>query len=540
MNIKRCTLTFCSFFFTLTATAQTVDLSDAEQAWVEQNPTVTYCVDPDWVPFEHINKQGQHVGISADLLQLVASRVGLTLQLVPTATWPESMDAARQGRCQVLSFLNETPERQQWSAFTSPLLTEPNIIITREDHNFVADLSALHGQTVALPKGTSVAEHIASQYPNLKIILTETEDEVMAAVANRQADMAIRSLAVSAYTIRKQGLFMLKIAGRLPGFDNQLRMGVRLDQPMLLSILDKGVSAITPQERERILNQHVVINVPPAIDPRWLAAGGLVLALLLAVAVLWWRLSQRAAEQRFHLLEQRLHMEKRNREVQSRLVAMISHELRTPTAIISSAAQSLGLLLPLRNEETELRLQRIRAAVARIVGITEQFLLKDRVDQGAIQLNWGAVDPVALCANALQLLGEPRIQFHPPAARMVQADGSMLQVVFENLLRNALAYADLGTPIQVDITFRREDWTFSVRNQGECISPDKVLDIFEPYTRANAHPDISGTGLGLYLVRRVALHHQGVVALTCNTERTVEFTLTLPYDAGRGSSAVQA
>jgi ABC-type amino acid transport substrate-binding protein len=77
MNIKRCTLTFCSFFFTLTATAQTVDLSDAEQAWVEQNPTVTYCVDPDWVPFEHINKQGQHVGISADLLQLVASRVGL-------------------------------------------------------------------------------------------------------------------------------------------------------------------------------------------------------------------------------------------------------------------------------------------------------------------------------------------------------------------------------------------------------------------------------------------------------------------------------
>ena len=178
----------------------------------------------------------------------------------------------------------------------------------------------------------------------------------MAAVANRQADMAIRSLAVSAYTIRKQGLFMLKIAGHLPGFDNQLRMGVRLDQPMLLSILDKGVSAITPQERERILNQHVVINVSPAIDPRWLAAGGLVLALLLAVAVLWWRLSQRAAEQRFHLLEQRLHMEKRNREVQSRLVAMISHELRTPTAIISSAAQSLGLLLPLRNEETELRL----------------------------------------------------------------------------------------------------------------------------------------------------------------------------------------
>lgn len=540
MNIKRGILIFCLFLFTLTATAQTVDLSNAEQAWIRQNPTVRYCVDPDWVPFEHINKQGQHEGISADLLQLVANRAGLTLQLLPTATWSESMDAARQGRCQVLSFLNETPERQQWWAFTSPLLTEPNIIITREDHNFVADLGALQGQTVALPKGTSVAEHIARQYPNLKIILTETEDEVMAAVANRKADMAIRSLAIAAYTIRKQGLFMLKIAGRLPNFDNQLRMGVRLDQPMLLSILDKGANSITPQERERILNHHLVISVPPAIDTRWLWAGGVVLTLLLLLAALWWRLTQRAAEQRFHLLEQRLHMEKRNREVQHRLVAMISHELRTPTAIISSAAQSLALLLPQRNEETEVRLQRIRTAVARIVGITDQFLLKDRVDQGTIQLNLGTVDPVALCTNALQLLGEPRIQFHPPTARMVQADGSMLQVVFENMLRNALAYATPDTPIQVDITFKQTDWTFTVRNQGECISPEKVLDIFEPYTRANAHPAISGTGLGLYLVRRVALHHQGVVALTRNTERTVEFTLTLPYDAGRGSSAVQA
>lgn len=521
--------------------AQRVPLTEAEQAWLQQNPTATLCVDPDWMPFERVNAQGQFEGIAADLVQLVASRAGVTLQLVPTANWPESLAATRAGQCQVLAFLNPTPERNEWLHVTAPLLSEPNVIITHETHRFVTDLDALDNEIVALPKGTSVAEHLANHYPRLRVLLTDTEEQAMAAVANRQAHMTIRSLNVAAYTIRKDGLFMLKLAGTVPNLDNRLGMGVRHDQPHLYAILDKAARTLTPQERERIVNQHVVINVRAVPDMRWVLAGGAIVLLLAVVGALWWRLSQRAAEQRFHLMEQRLHMEKRHREIQSRLVAMLSHELRTPVSVIAGAARSLELLLPQRSPDAQLRLDRIHTAVNRIVGLSEQFLVKDRVDQGAIQLRWSRVNPATLCTNAISLLNNPRLQFTPTDAPChIWADAAMLQVAIENLLRNALKYSTADTPVDITIGYEPTDWTFAVRNTGACIAPDMVHTIFEPYTRGADHPDASGAGIGLYLVRRVAALHDGTVSLSLNEHHTVEFTLRLPHTPSGASSAVQA
>ena len=63
------------------------------------------CVDPDWAPFERINAQGQHEGIAADLVQLVARRVGLQIELLPVKDWDESLVVSQSKRCQVMSFL---------------------------------------------------------------------------------------------------------------------------------------------------------------------------------------------------------------------------------------------------------------------------------------------------------------------------------------------------------------------------------------------------------------------------------------------------
>ena len=88
-----------------------IELTPAEQAYIAQATTIKMCVDPDWVPFERINPQGQHEGIAADLVQLVAQRVGLTIELLPVKNWEESLAASMTKRCQVMSFLNQTPAR---------------------------------------------------------------------------------------------------------------------------------------------------------------------------------------------------------------------------------------------------------------------------------------------------------------------------------------------------------------------------------------------------------------------------------------------
>lgn len=264
-----------------------IDFTPDEKAYIEQVGAIKMCVDPDWAPFERINKQGLHEGIAADLVQTVAKRVGLRIELYPVKDWDESLAASKNKRCQIMSFLNQTPARDAWLSFTAPIFFDPNVIITREEHGFVTDVQGLQNETVALPRGTMVEERVRRDFPNLKVVLTGSEPEAMVLVSERKADLTIRSLIVAANAIKKEGLFNLKISGQIPEYTNQLRIGVLKDEPLLRSILDKGVQTVTPQEREAISNRHVPINVQQGMDYRlaWQILGGAGVALLLAI--LW-------------------------------------------------------------------------------------------------------------------------------------------------------------------------------------------------------------------------------------------------------------
>lgn len=261
-----------------------VVLTQAERAYLKEHNKVTLCVDPDWVPYERIDASGNHVGIAADLLALVEARTGVEFQLVPTRDWNESLEYSKAGKCQALSFLNQSVERSEWLIFTSPLFSDPNVFITREEHPFISDPATLENESIVFPEGTAMEGLIRERYPNLEIMLAKSEDESLDMVSSRRSSMTMRSLIVAAYTIRKNGLFNLKIAGQLPLYMNHLRIGVRKSEGVLRNILDKGVQSITPQEKGRVVNQHVAINVQTMLDTRWLLAGG---GLAATVAALW-------------------------------------------------------------------------------------------------------------------------------------------------------------------------------------------------------------------------------------------------------------
>ena len=264
------------------ASETSIDFTPQEKAYIAKTGAIKMCVDPDWAPFESINKAGQHEGIAADLVKLVAQRVGLRIDLHPVKDWDESLAASKAKICQIMSFLNQTPDRDAWLIFTSTIFFDPNVIITREEHGFIADAKGLQGESIALPRGTMVEERVRRDFQNLSVVLTASEPEAMTLVSERKADLTIRSLIVAANAIKKEGLFNLKIAGQIPEYTNQLRIGVLKDETVLRSILDKGVQTITPQEREAIANKHVSISIQQGID--WTRI--YILLALLAIAAL--------------------------------------------------------------------------------------------------------------------------------------------------------------------------------------------------------------------------------------------------------------
>ena len=243
-----------------------VELSAEEKEYLKALGTIKACVDPDWAPFEVFNQKGDYEGIGADLLALVAQKLSINIEVLPTKDWDESIALSKEGRCQITSFLNQTPARSKWLLFTEPHFSDVNVFITREEHPFIANPADLVDKTIVFPKGTAMEELIRKDYPNLKIINTDTEMEAFKMVSDKKADMAMRSLIVAAYTIKKEGFFNLKISGQLPNYTNQLRIGIIKSEPMLRDILNKGVMSISNKDREMIVNQHVVIKAQTVID----------------------------------------------------------------------------------------------------------------------------------------------------------------------------------------------------------------------------------------------------------------------------------
>ena len=100
-------ITFIIFYINLFALD--IVFTEEEKTYLENKKVITMCVDPDWVPFEKINKNGKHEGIATDLINLISKRLNIQITLIPRKTWEETLEYSKSKKCDILSFINETP-----------------------------------------------------------------------------------------------------------------------------------------------------------------------------------------------------------------------------------------------------------------------------------------------------------------------------------------------------------------------------------------------------------------------------------------------
>ncbi|MBF0392452.1 MAG: transporter substrate-binding domain-containing protein [Alphaproteobacteria bacterium] len=481
-----------------------------------------YCVDPDWPPYEIINPKGEHEGIAADLLKMVAKRAGIQLELVPTRDWEDSLAAARGGRCQALSFLNSSPARQEWLSFTEPLLADPNVIVTREDHPYVADLAAEGAKTMVLPAGTSVEERVRRDFPRIAITVVESEAEAFAMVSAGKADMTLRSMSVAVFTIKKDGMFNLKVSGQVPGYENRLRVGLRKDAAEFVPALDRAIAGLTSDERRETLNRHVSITIKPPLD--WRVVGAIATGVLLIVVILVQRVRLSVVARNRALSE--LTLEFRQRQEMERFLSMLTHELKRPMSVLRLLLG--GAELPPRNRAFA------EGAVMDMNRLLEHCLQVDRLDQGVVSVcraECGVTEIVAEAAEATGLAERFRLDLDDDLVLMT--DRTLLRSIMDNLFINATKYSPSDSPIGVTVRTEWRDDTpgirFTVENAcGPAGHPDPAR-VFQRYYRAPLASKTSGSGLGLYLVRGLSRSLGGETALVSSHPAMVRFDLWLPF-----------
>lgn len=221
--------------------------------------------------------------------------------------------------------------------------------------------------------------------------------------------------------------------------------------------------------------------------------------------------AQQALEDRERAVaaEAQAQAERQSRQELSRFVAIFSHEIKTPLAVIQGSAESLQMANPLADEHSQKRLGRIVSASKRINLLSEQFLRKDELEEEGFEPDRQAFDLAPCVAEAVsEVDDEGRVQLALPNHEVWwTGDRLLIAILVSNLVGNALKYSTADRPVRVTLNPERGEWVLRVRDHGPGIDPEQLPHIFNSYYRGQRDGAVSGSGLGLYLVQRIARLH---------------------------------
>lgn len=259
-------------------------LTQQEQDFLQQRDVIRVCTDPDWLPYEGINQNGQYVGIMSDFHQYWSDLIGKPIQLQPSANWHHSLKLIKQKQCDVLSSAQDIPNRRAYLAFTEPFIYYPFAVATQPDNNFIINLRQVMDKRFVMVKGYAGVDIVRETYPQIKLSVVSNAEEGLKKVETGRAFGYIDTVPSINYQTLKHGISHIKINGVLEQ-QYAMSVGIRQDLPVLLSIYNKAITATTEESRQRILNNWLSIRFQQEFDKTllWQILGGIaaVIALLL-------------------------------------------------------------------------------------------------------------------------------------------------------------------------------------------------------------------------------------------------------------------
>ena len=217
-------------------------------------------------------------------------------------------------------------------------------------------------------------------------------------------------------------------------------------------------------------------------------------------------------------------------ELRSELVAVASHELKTPLTTLRVNLMLLGEATDAFTPRQREMLEAALLGCEELGSTTDELLDMARIEAGQLRLDLAPVDLNAILDSALRLLhtriddAEVRLEVRreaPPA--IVRGDPARLRNVMTNLLANALKYSPRGGRVLVEIAFLRDGGAdgpaslqFAVTDAGPGVPEAFRERVFEKFFRVEHHLDrgregVRGTGIGLYLCREVIKAHGGSI-----------------------------
>lgn len=247
---------------------------------------------------------------------------------------------------------------------------------------------------------------------------------------------------------------------------------------------------------------------------------------------------KRAELQREQLFQERVARAEAEEALRERdeFLALASHELKTPAAILSATAQLLQRQLvrqgTLEPEQLARALDRVREQSQRLARLVDHLLDVSRINSARLTIQLLPADLAGLVAEvvaACQLTTTRHtLVMTGPASVPAVIDHDRISQVVTNLLDNAIKYSPAGGLIEIDLSVADEEACLTVRDHGVGIPEERRDKLFERFYRAHEDEHFSGMGLGLFVTRHVVELHGGSISADSPPDGGARFTVRLP------------
>ena len=230
---------------------KTNDLTQEEKEYLKDN-SFTYAGDPNWLPFEAFNNDGEYTGIVSEHIEILEKNLKIKFKKIITKDWTETLNLSKKVEVDIVSGdAADVVLAKNYKAIDT-YMQNPLVMVAKDDHNFISDLNYLKDKKITFVDGYGFSADIYKKYPDIKFQICKSSQDGLLGVISGKYDIFIGTLAMVDYTIIQMGIEGIKITGDT-GITMNLTLFVNKNKPLLYSILNKTMKSIPDIEKHKIL-----------------------------------------------------------------------------------------------------------------------------------------------------------------------------------------------------------------------------------------------------------------------------------------------
>jgi PAS domain S-box-containing protein len=228
-----------------------IGLTAEDRVWLTEHPTLRLGVDRAWAPYEYLDEEGTHRGLSAAFTRRIEEILGISFLPPPDLPWTEVISRAEAGRLDVLPAVAPAPDRLDRFVFTAPYMVWPTVIATRNDRFRPQSLADLAGNRLGVVEGYALQSLLSRDHPEVTLVPLPDLPAALTELERGRIDAVMDSPAALLGVATELEIGPLALSPPTP-YTLDLTIGVRKDWPELARILDKALNQIPAVERQRL------------------------------------------------------------------------------------------------------------------------------------------------------------------------------------------------------------------------------------------------------------------------------------------------